>query len=47
MSSSNGSGCVEIPPTHHPHPRLQAHPEPPRVTLAPTAWTDFGAHVAE
>jgi hypothetical protein len=46
--SSNGNDCVEIATTPHTiHVRDSKNTQGPRLTLAPTAWTDFVAYAAE
>ncbi|MEU1466620.1 DUF397 domain-containing protein [Streptomyces sp. NPDC005761] len=45
-SGSEGGQCVEI--AAHPaavHVRDSKNPEGPTLTLAPTAWTAFAAHI--
>ncbi|MEW2174983.1 DUF397 domain-containing protein [Streptomyces sp. NPDC005406] len=45
-SSEQGGACVEI--AAHPaavHVRDSKNPEGPTLTLAPTAWTAFAAHI--
>jgi len=48
-SSSGESGdCVEIATTPHTiHVRDSKNTQGPRLTLAPTTWTDFVAYAAE
>ncbi|MEV6545019.1 DUF397 domain-containing protein [Streptomyces sp. NPDC051665] len=46
--SSNGNDCVEIATTPHTiHVRDSKNAQGPRLTLAPTTWTDFVACAAE
>ncbi|MDV9170198.1 DUF397 domain-containing protein [Streptomyces sp. W16] len=46
--SSNGNDCVEIAATPHTiHIRDSKNTQGPRLTLAPTTWTDFVAYAAE
>jgi hypothetical protein len=46
--SSNPSDCVEIATTPDTiHVRDSKNTQGPRLTLAPTAWTDFVAYAAE
>lgn len=45
-SSEQGGACVEI--AAHPaavHVRDSKNPEGPTLTLAPTTWTAFAAHI--
>lgn len=45
-SGSEGGACVEI--AAHPaavHVRDSKNPEGPTLTLAPTTWTAFAAHI--
>lgn len=46
--SSNPSDCVEIATTPDTiHVRDSKNTQGPRLTLAPTAWTDFVAYATE